>query len=68
MTGRWRLFWEGFNTACAQCYPRLACPLNVSLLMHLHDPARSAPALAQRGKKHTGSSCDFMHLMHAWGI
>ncbi len=51
MTGHWRLFWEGFNTACAQCYPRLACPLHVSLLMQLHDPARSAPALAPRGEK-----------------
>jgi hypothetical protein len=36
---------------CAQCYPRLACPLHVPLFMQLRDPARSTPGLALLGKK-----------------
>ncbi|AIU71134.1 hypothetical protein AT03_01095 [Hafnia alvei FB1] len=38
------------NTLSAQCYPRHACPLRESLLMHLHEPTRTAPALALGGK------------------
>ncbi|MEN4873941.1 hypothetical protein [Kosakonia cowanii] len=30
----------------AQCFPRLACPLYGSVLMHLHDPRKSALGLA----------------------
>jgi len=34
------------NTLSAQCYPRHACPLHESLLMHLHELGQAAPALA----------------------
>ncbi|MDL5346304.1 hypothetical protein, partial [Enterobacter hormaechei] len=34
----------------AQCYPRLACPLDGAILMQLHDHAGSAPALAAHGQ------------------
>jgi len=34
------------NYARAQCYPRHACPLYVSLFMHVHVLPLSAPALA----------------------
>lgn len=34
------------TTSGAQCYPRLACPLNGSLLMQVHQEPRAAPALA----------------------
>ncbi|WP_157765452.1 hypothetical protein [Serratia sp. BW106] len=36
------------NTDCAQCYPRLACPLLVSLFMQLHDGLQTAPALGRQ--------------------
>ncbi|HHQ6579379.1 TPA: hypothetical protein ACSTJ2_001326 [Serratia fonticola] len=36
-----------FNAACAQCYPRLACPLHVSLFMQLHACLEAAPALGR---------------------
>ncbi|EPA1038508.1 hypothetical protein ACQZWC_000056 [Enterobacter bugandensis] len=35
----------------AQCYPRLACALNWSLLMQVHQEPRAAPALALAGKR-----------------
>ncbi|MCK6666986.1 hypothetical protein L8T07_04410 [Enterobacter asburiae] len=38
------------NTSGAQCYPRLACPLNVTDLMHLHLKCRTASVLALAGK------------------
>ncbi|BEM51544.1 hypothetical protein SME20J_02310 [Serratia marcescens] len=31
----------------AQCYPRLACPLYVSLFMQVHEKAQTAPLLAR---------------------
>jgi len=36
---------------CAQCYPRLACPLLVSLFMQLHDGPQTAPALGRQGDR-----------------
>lgn len=38
------------TTSGAQCYPRLACTLNGSLLMQVHLKPRAAPELAQAGK------------------
>ncbi len=38
------------TTSGAQCYPRLACALNGSLLMQVHQEPRAAPALALAGK------------------
>nr|DAP34328.1 MAG TPA: hypothetical protein [Caudoviricetes sp.] len=38
------------STSGAQCYPRLACALNWSLLMQVHQEPRAAPALALDGK------------------
>ncbi|WP_165763606.1 hypothetical protein [Enterobacter kobei] len=40
-----------FVTRGAQCYPRLACPLNGSLLMQVHHESRAAPALALARKR-----------------
>ncbi|HFT1960931.1 TPA: hypothetical protein RG862_001086 [Enterobacter ludwigii] len=34
----------------AQCYPRLACPLNGAFLMQVHQVPSAAPALALAGK------------------
>lgn len=34
------------TTSGAQCYPRLACPLDVSLFMQVQRESRPAPALA----------------------
>ncbi|HHK8378606.1 TPA: hypothetical protein ACQVK5_003885, partial [Serratia marcescens] len=34
---------------CAQCYPRLACPLHVPLFMQLHEQLQTAPVLGRRG-------------------
>ncbi|HFF3789692.1 TPA: hypothetical protein ACGCGF_003883 [Enterobacter mori] len=38
------------TTSGAQCYPRLACPLNGSLSMQVHHNPQAAPALALAGK------------------
>nr|DAI77399.1 MAG TPA: hypothetical protein [Caudoviricetes sp.] len=38
------------TTAGAQCYPRLACTLNESVLMQVHLESRVAPMLALVGK------------------
>lgn len=33
----------------AQCFPRLACPLNRAVLMQVHEPAQAAPGLVREG-------------------
>jgi len=38
------------TTAGAQCYPRLACALNGSVLMQVHHEPGALPVLAQAGK------------------
>jgi hypothetical protein len=48
----------------AQCYPRLACALSVSLFMHLHERLQAAPLLVQQGIKHA-SSCMQNHAPYA---
>lgn len=35
--------------SCAQCFPRLACPLNGAVLMQAHEPAQAAPGLVRAG-------------------
>jgi hypothetical protein len=35
----------------AQCFPRLACPLNGAVLMQVHEPAQAAPGLVREGVK-----------------
>jgi len=37
-----------FQLFCAQCFPRHACPLYASLLMHLHASPHTAPAVGRR--------------------
>ena len=35
----------------AQCFPRLACPLNGAVLMQVHELAQTALGLVQEGVK-----------------
>lgn len=48
----------------AQCYPRHACALSVSLFMHLHEGPQVAPLLVRQGIKHA-SFCMQNHAPYA---
>ncbi len=49
----------------AQCYPRHACPLYVSLFMQVYDGPQAASLLVRQGVKMHFLACKIMHLMHA---
>jgi len=42
---------ENKYTLGAQCFPRLACPLNGAVLMQGHEPAQTSPGLVREGGK-----------------
>lgn len=39
------------DDGCAQCFPRLACPLNGAVLMQVHETAQAAPGLVRERLK-----------------